>query len=328
MKKILLATTLLAASASFAYAEVTLSGDARMGVVYNKYGQEAYNFTSRARVKFSMSGETDSGLAFGASFRAGEGGTVVNIRDADGNGVGDPGFDASTAFFTPTGAGNGGLGSVFISGSFGKLEMGDVDSAAEAAVGNVDCIALTICGAEEIPKVGTGSSFDDPAVLYSYSTGGVTFYASLVDGESLDRDTVTGSPTEGQIIVVSNQESYGLGVKYSADTFNVGLAYETVDNTSQLSLGAGTTFSGVSLKGVVAQVSTDGDDVTEYAISAGYTFSDINFVVFYNSDDTDNDDNDAYGLGASYDLGGGAAFKAGVIEAGETQFDIGVDMSF
>ncbi|MBC7677185.1 MAG: hypothetical protein H7173_14205, partial [Rhodoferax sp.] len=35
MKKILLATTLLAATTGFAAAEVTLSGDARMGILSN-----------------------------------------------------------------------------------------------------------------------------------------------------------------------------------------------------------------------------------------------------------------------------------------------------
>ena len=38
-----------------------------MGVVYD--GTEM-NFSSRARVKFTLSGETDGGLGFGASFRA------------------------------------------------------------------------------------------------------------------------------------------------------------------------------------------------------------------------------------------------------------------
>ena len=69
MKNFLLATTILVASAGFAVAEITLSGDARMGIVDNG-GVDGAVFSSRARVSFNMAGETDGGLAFGASFRA------------------------------------------------------------------------------------------------------------------------------------------------------------------------------------------------------------------------------------------------------------------
>ena len=68
MKKVLLATTMLVAGASIAAAEVTVSGDARMGVVNNFAGDTSFN--SRARVAFALSAESESGLSFGASFRA------------------------------------------------------------------------------------------------------------------------------------------------------------------------------------------------------------------------------------------------------------------
>jgi outer membrane protein OmpU len=218
---------------------------------------------------------------------------------------------------------------VFISGSFGKLEMGDVDSAAEAIVGNVDCTALTICGAEEIGKIGAGASFDDPVALYTYSTGGLTFAASLADGSSYDFDTdPDGDPiTEDAGFTIVNQESFGVGVKFATDMYNVGLAYEKGDDISQLSLGAGTTFSGVSLKAVYVQTDDGDDKVDDYAISAGYTVQAIAFTAFYR--DGDSLEDPAYGLGASYDLGGGASVKTGVIDNGDTtKFDVGVNMSF
>ncbi|MEY4872790.1 MAG: hypothetical protein RLZZ563_2120, partial [Pseudomonadota bacterium] len=62
MKKILLATTMLAATAGFAAAEVSLSGDARMGITKVDGSDAVLNH--RARVKFSLSGETDNGLSF------------------------------------------------------------------------------------------------------------------------------------------------------------------------------------------------------------------------------------------------------------------------
>ena len=122
MKTLLTSTALLLASVSFASAEITLSGSARMGVI-DDFGDDNTGFTSRARVEFSLSGETDGGLSFGASFRADN----------------------------ASGANSGTAGSVFVSGAFGKLSMGDVDGAANAAVGHVDGVGLT--GLGDLPTV-------------------------------------------------------------------------------------------------------------------------------------------------------------------------------
>lgn len=69
MKKLLLASTILGLSAGMAAAEITLSGDARMGLL-DDFGSAGAVFSSRARVKFTMSGESDTGFTFGAEFRA------------------------------------------------------------------------------------------------------------------------------------------------------------------------------------------------------------------------------------------------------------------
>ena len=66
MKKVLLATTMLVAGASIAAAEVTLSGDARMGILSSgednlltlNTDEGDTVFTSRARVTFTLSGES------------------------------------------------------------------------------------------------------------------------------------------------------------------------------------------------------------------------------------------------------------------------------
>ena len=75
-------------------------------------------FSSRMRLLISMSFESDLGLTFGGSFRA------DNAADAN----------------------DGLAGSVFVSGDFGKLAMGDVSSAAEAAVGNISGVGYTGLG--------------------------------------------------------------------------------------------------------------------------------------------------------------------------------------
>ncbi len=99
MKKILLATTMLAGTAGFAAAEVTVSGYAEMGIVGgDKYGTT--QFWQDVEVTFSMSGETDGGLTFGAAIDLDE--TDVGGTDHDGT-------------------------SVYLSGAFGTLTLGDTD---------------------------------------------------------------------------------------------------------------------------------------------------------------------------------------------------------
>ena len=57
MKRTLLITTLLALSAGSAMADVSLSGDGRMGLLSTDGGNK-FAFESRARVRFSLSSET------------------------------------------------------------------------------------------------------------------------------------------------------------------------------------------------------------------------------------------------------------------------------
>ena len=149
MKKVLLATSILAASAGFAAAEVAVSGSARMGLIYD--GDDTY-FSSRVRIVFTASGETDGGLSFGASVRAdqsGQGGDYPNTENDDST--------------------------VYISGAFGKLTFGDNDSAALTMVGQVSAVGFTGLGSYN--EVWHGSHTDTSA-LYEYSTGALSFAVS------------------------------------------------------------------------------------------------------------------------------------------------------
>ena len=111
MKKILLATTALVGFAGAASAEVAISGYVEMGIVGGNTGAVTQFFTD-ANVTFSMSGTTDGGLEFGAELN------LEDLPDADGAGL------------TQGGAtGPDGGETMYISGSFGKLTMGDTDGA-------------------------------------------------------------------------------------------------------------------------------------------------------------------------------------------------------
>ena len=303
MKKILLATTLLAATTGFAAAEVTLSGDARMGVI-SDFGSDEVAFTSRARVKFTLSGETDGGLTFGGSFRA---------HDA-------------------VGAKNGDAGSVFISGAFGKLSMGDVDGAANAAVGHVSGVGLT--GLSDLNEstfiakgVGPATTNNRSVALYEYSTGDLTIYASVTNP-----GTAAGS----------NSDAYSVAAKYALGDYTVALGYEAVearaggDSLSHIILGGSATFGAVTVKanyGVADLTDLSpafGSDETQYAISVDYKADALTVTAFYNNKE-DLGAQEAYGLGASYDLGGGASVVGGYVKnetTDEDAYDLGVSMSF
>lgn len=273
MKKVLLATSILAASAGFAAAEVAVSGSARMGLISD--GDTTY-FSSRVRITFTASGETDGGLSFGASVRAdqsGQGGGFPNIANDDST--------------------------VYISGAFGKLTFGDVDSAAQALVGQVSAVGFTGLGSyNEVAYIG---SSPDTSMLYEYSAGAVSF--ALGAGQLDSADAVS------------------VAVKYSTDAFSVALGYEDIAAGSALSLGGSATFGAATVKAVVLDSDHLAD--TDFALSVDYVTGPTTVTAFYH------DGPEIFGIGAAYDLGGGASVKGGIVSDGDdTIGDIGVVMSF
>lgn len=296
MKKVLLASSILALSAGFASAEITLSGDARMGIVSDfaaggvtsGFVAGKSQFTSRARVKFTLSGETDGGLSFGASFRA---------------------DNASSAA-----SGDG--GEVFISGAFGKLTMGDVDGAAQQAVGNVDGVGLTGLGdLNEATYIAAGDGTSDPTAAYEYSAGAFTGIITVTN------------PAAGD-------SAYALGFKYSAGNYSASLGYE--DNQAGIThviVGGTATFGAIAVKANYGQADAGAGSLSQYHLSATYTADALSVTAFYG------DEKDfgalgngvAYGLGASYDLGGGAKVVGGYAKNDTTSddsYDLGVSFSF
>lgn len=161
MKKVLFATTALAMSmtAGVAVAEIALTGDARMGLVYD--GNDA-QFSNRARIRFTATGETDGGLSFGATFRVDH----ERYNSADQR------------------ASNGTRGEVWVSGSYGKLSMGDVVSASEAAIGDLYSVGFTggdfYANLNELHYLtGDGNNLDQGGnILYEYSINGFGLFAS------------------------------------------------------------------------------------------------------------------------------------------------------
>jgi outer membrane protein OmpU len=277
MKKILLATTLLASTAGFAAAEVAVTGTARMGVTTNTVSGDA-QFSSRFRVIFTASGETDGGLTFGASVRN------------DQIGTGGTANDDST---------------VYISGAFGKLTMGDTGNAADSLVGQVSGVGYTSLGSmNEISWLGK----DVTGAQYEYSAGALTFALGLGQANA-------------------TEDFISAAVKYSTDAYSVALGYEDNNSVgSEISVLGSATFSGATVKAKLVDGDATAD--TAYALSVDYALSGANLTAFY----TDHGNSVAnYGIGASYDLGGGASVAGGIVDGdnlADPIYDLGVKMSF
>ena len=311
MKTLLASTAILAATVGIASAEVAVTGTARMGLI-DTFGDTGVQFSSRVRINFTASGETDTGLAFGASVRA------------DQSGQGNTENGDST---------------VYISGGFGKLTMGDVDGAANAASGQTDGVGYT--GLSDLNEItylanggtdfdGPGIGLDDPqdtSVLYEYTAGSLSFYLS-----STQLDRAIGA------------EAKSIAAKYSTGAYAVSLGYENLDaqddyEWEQFVLGGSATFGGVTLKAIYADgKNNQGDEWKQHSLSATYAVDALSLTAFV-SDDEDLLSNDlatasnvrAYGLGASYDLGGGAKVSGGYVKnrTDDTDaFDVGLKFSF
>ena len=340
MKKVLLASTVLAMTATVAAAEVTISGNARMGVVYGgNTGNVAtgvvnshskLNFSSRVRAEVVMSGETDSGLSFGGAFLINEAG----------------------------GAANGSLGSVFVSGAFGKIEMGDVDGAAEVVTGNLPEIGYT--DLDSFNAIGGGASVgatadenaataalldnlvgdnevtylsdlfntigaDNPRATYTYSTGGLTFAASLNDGNV----GLSGA---------ADVKQYSVGVKYAVDAYAVSLGYEVADiagapSAKHLVLGGEATFGTTTVKAVYGDGSGAIAGFKQYGLGVTHKMDALTVKAYYkNTDLGAGADVNSYGIGAAYDLGGGATLEGGIadndIAGTKAVADLGIKFTF
>jgi outer membrane protein OmpU len=301
MKAALLATSALALLASAASAEITLSGSARMGLTYFDDGtNSATAFSSRVRIGFTASGETDSGLTFGASMRA----------DQDGGNTDGTNNNDST---------------VYIAGAFGRLTMGDANGAVDTLVGQVSGVGYGPNDAwQELAVVGSHKT----AVYYEYSDGALTF--GLGSGQLIDGDRTYSLGAK----YAANGYSVALG--WETDSF-VGVKQISISGSAVF--GPATVKARISDSNVTdadrtyalsVDYVTGATTLTAFYANFGNTLVDTDFPDFFLSEDTQH-----IGIGASYDLGGGARVAGGVVrqnnddaEDDQTFADVGLKFSF
>lgn len=277
MKKVLLASTILAFSAGVAAAEMSLSGGANMGVKYNDgvpAGGDELTVHWEVDFAISGSGETDGGLSFGASVDADSGPGPANLGD----------------------------GEVFISGSFGTLTVGNIDPATDG-FGIAD-IGFDGIGVDDDAESLKAAASDGQDVHYAYSFGdfgfilaadsadtddmsvAVTYAGSSFDvglgwATSPGKDTVSvdAGATFGDISVnaifsdsTGGASAYGLDVSYALGATTITAAFGDTDGAGDdEDFGLGASYDlggGAKLAGGVGQV--DGNTVADFGITMSF----------------------------------------------------------
>ncbi len=208
MKRLVLATTSLVVAGGMAAADVSVTGSAELGVSGEK-GMDA-KLHRDIRVKFGLSGATDTGLSFGAS---------ADFHNAGKYRAGDDGTE----------------GAVHISGAFGTLTLGNTDGAFDKALTEVGSATAIADDHTSHPGYSGNSGHDGfsshgGAILrYDYSIGGVT---ASVSAEQTEGD-MTGGGTGTAFTADTDYDgsAFGVGVAWSGDVggigMGVGLGYQS-----------------------------------------------------------------------------------------------------
>jgi outer membrane protein OmpU len=258
---------------------------------------------NRFRISFAASGETDSGISYGISGRAEQSGS-------------------STA------------GSQYISGSFGKITMGDLGGADKDAAGHIaGGVGVSGMGsANEIAYQAAGHNLG-----YEFSAGGITF------GYSQDTAIQSGSNS-------------AMGIKWSGDMggtgITVGLGQSKMGTATQSTMSVAVSMSGLTIKGIsstndngpstvvdavtgaigtaaTAATGNANNDTDHTGVSIAYAMDNMSVTAYTKKVSTlGAADEDYTGIGFTYDMGG-ATLKAGMTDNNDiSSMDLGVSFSF
>ncbi|MHA6265625.1 porin [Aliiroseovarius sp. CAU 1755] len=249
MKKILFASTALVASAGFAAAEISFSGEAGMGFIYDDVSGD-WSPDYYTTLSVSMTGETDGGLGFGADF---------DITTANGASL----VDQTT---------------VYIEGGFGKFSVGNVGSAVDAKLGlsdigysglGTDNVAEALVDAADMGNVMYDGTFGDFGVAMSYDMQGMENFSIAATYNMGDYNFGIGYDDWGNIAAGS-----AFHVKAGANIadFSLNALYSRADDADITSYGitAGYTMGAVGVTAAYSEVDVAGVSADAYGIGVKY----------------------------------------------------------
>lgn len=231
MKKLLLATTILGMSAGFASAEahsttgIAFSGTATAG--FASVNGAAFETYTTFELGVAATGQSDSGLAFGASF------AVIAGESFDFDGTGSSFSGESGEFGDPE---------VFISGDFGRIAFshdGYADYHADDDDEHDVEYTHTVAGI----NIGVRADVDgifDPSVQLGYTAGAIALGLNYdVDGDDGEAFDVSVDYTAGAIsfgLGLDNDEVTTVSVGYAANGISAGIE---INSNDEYTLSAG-----------------------------------------------------------------------------------------
>ncbi len=319
MKKILLASTAVAALAAFSQpataAEpmtVTLGGyvDIQFGIWDNDANNETNReFRNDTEVYINARATADNGISYGVD---------IDIDSADGNNS-SAGFDEAH---------------LFISGNFGTLELGDEDGAADAlAVYAPGAVASGVLDGDydqflgNVPPNQGGGPFK--AGDSSDSTK-ITYYTPVFSGfqAGISYAPESGDAGEMDNVVINTQtgstDFVEFGANYQGEFSGVGVALgfglSRFDNAGQDFLawhvGAQFSYAGFTFGGGYVDQDEAGGIDDGWNIGAQYDFGPVGVGIQYAQTDsvaTNNDTTEAVGGGLEYAIAPGLTAYTEVI---------------
>ena len=276
MKKLLIASTALVATAGMAAADITITGHAAAGIhsglddvttTSNTTDVAGDGVYSNAGVDFTMTGATDNGISFSASVNI-DAGTEIDAGDFEFDGA-----DGGTA----------GLGSVSMTGSFGTLTFDNagIDNLYDSDFTAADVSYSTTVGAVSLSVAhDVAGAADGNSMSAGYAASGMTFTLAASEAAAGTSSSLSVAYALNDSVSVTGKTDQGAGAE------------------SVQTITAATTLNGVSVSVSSANNST-------WDVDLGYTAG--GFALTYGVDETD-----GWTATATTALGGGATFSAGV----------------
>jgi outer membrane protein OmpU len=291
MKKVLLATSALVATAGVAAADVNLSGLARFGVLYTEGAAQETRAEHRFRLNVDGSAEADGGLTFGARIRmqADDGATAAGTLVANA-----PRFSVSAGGLSV------GVGNIW----------GAIDSMPGLYGGTVGLSGLgfsnvvTNFGSDTYDSTGAGRN----GVEVIYSAGDLGVHVSNSTSGAIDRTAIAAS--------------------YAVSGWTVALGYQdsSVATDAEWVVTAGGKVGAASVGFAMAQANNGNNSMT---LSASVAAGAATTVSMYVASDEGQADQNAFGLGVVHNLGGGASLRGGFASThGTNRADLGVQFNF
>jgi len=332
MKKVLFATTALIATASMAAADVRISGYGRFGLDYNEankavVGRSTSNITSRLRLQFDMSAESDNGIAFGARYR---------IQSESRDGIANTAVANGGRFFLSSGGFTLQVGNILgalenMPGTY--LETRTAGAGIDGAgftshVGNLanaafkwDAYSSAGAGRNGVEVLGSVGDFRGHI---SYSRSNDTAAVAAVTALDSGGDTYILEPATAAAIGV---ERTAINLAYSFGDWNAAIGYQD-SNVASEDKTIVSVWGDLGQFGVRAAYA-DNDGVSKWGLYGNMDIGAASNILIFVVDESatsaadianghvnnvGNGEGTGYGIHYSYDLGGGASFEAAIVE--------------